>query len=278
MVKSLKMILGCAAWAFVAISCGSNDKDEPQIPESPTIEVSMADSVLVNATVPSAVMGGNMAYSAYFPPKYTKGHALPVLYMLHGADGSNNDWLNGGQTAKLMRQVNADFVLICPNGTVDGKNLFYCNGYQGTAQYMTFFFNEFLPAIEEKYNVGGSRSKRMIGGLSMGGYGSIYYGGLHPEMFAAVYACSPATYIDGTPNLYDLWFTASNQGSELPAIVIEIGTEDFLYSSAASFHGFLDQNGIEHQWITREGTHDWNFWIECSPKIVDYAQNIFKND
>lgn len=149
-------------------------------------------------------------------------------------------------------------------------------GYQGDAQHMTYFFTEFLPTVEAMYKVKGDRQNRMIAGLSMGGYGSLYYGALHPEMFSYVYACSPATYIDGTPNLYDLYGAAVTNGTTLPGITIEIGTSDYLYEYANYFKQFLDGCGISNDYITREGAHDWSFGAACAPKIVSKAGSVFE--
>lgn len=243
--------------------------------------VEKTGTVLKDQVISSTVMGCDMKYSIYLPQSWDGTKTFPVLYLLHGADGSNNDWLTG---ASIDTQVSAaiaagtapEMIVVMPNGTVDGKNLFYCNDYQGDAQYMTFFFDEFLPAIEAMYKVQSDREHRMIGGLSMGGYGSLYYGALHPEMFSYVYACSPATYIDGTPNLYDLYGAYYGNASVLPGITIEIGTSDYLFEMAGYFKQFLDGCGFTNDYITRDGQHDWTFWAACAPKIVAKAGEIFK--
>lgn len=240
----------------------------------------VSGTVLRDLSFTSSVLGQDMKYSVYLPASWDGTKTFPVLYLLHGADGSNNDWLNGGKIAEQVSAAVAagtapEMIVIMPNGTVDGKNLFYVDGYQGDAQYMTFFFNEFQPAVEAMYKAKGDRQNRMIGGLSMGGYGSLYYGALHPEMFSYVYACSPATYVDGTPNLYDLYATALYSGQTLPGITMEIGTSDFLYEYAGYFKAYLDQMGITNDYITREGSHDWTFWTACTPKIVTKAGEVF---
>lgn len=238
-------------------------------------------TVLKDQTITSTVLGMEMKYSVYLPKSWDGIKTFPVLYLLHGADGGNNDWVTGGKIdTQIAAAVSAgtapEMIVIMPNCTVNGKNLFYCNDYQGDAQYMTYFFDEFLPTVEAQYKVQNDREHRAIGGLSMGGYGSLYYGGLHPEMFCYVYACSPATYIDGTPNLYDLYGTLVGNGTELPGITMEIGTSDFLYESAGYFKSFLDNSGIVNDYITRDGTHDWVFWSVCTPKIVAKMGEIFQ--
>lgn len=238
-------------------------------------EISKPGTIIPDMKIQSSVMGKEMLYSVYLPPSWTWENAqtYPVLYLLHGADGGNNDWLNGGQIAAQMDKgiaegVCPETVVIMPNGTVDGKNLFYCDGYQGDARYMTFFFDEFLPTVEGQFKISASRGSRMIGGLSMGGYGALYYGGLHPEMFSYVYACSPAVMIEGVPNLFDIYGGLVASGTQLPGLTIEIGTEDFLFESCGWFTGFLTGGGIPFEHITRAGAHDWAFWSACTPKIV----------
>lgn len=238
-------------------------------------------TVLRDQTMKSTVLGIDMKYSVFLPESWDGTKTYPVLYLLHGADGSNNDWITGGGidsqvSAAVAAGTAPEMIVIMPNCTVDGKNLFYVNGYQGDAQYMTYFFDEFLPTVESLYNVQSDREHRMIGGLSMGGYGALYYGALHPEMFSYVYACSPATYVDGTPNIYDIYGADVSDGKQIPGITIEIGTSDYLYEYAGYFKQYLDAMGITNEYITRDGSHDWNFWAACTPKIVGKAGSIFK--
>ena len=51
--------------------------------------------------------------------------------------------------------------------------------------YMDFFFQEFIPHIDKKFNTIASKEGRAIAGLSMGGGGSFVYAQRHPEMFCA---------------------------------------------------------------------------------------------
>ncbi len=237
-----------------------------------TIGTSLRDQ-----TITSTVLGQTMKYSVYLPESYDGSKTYPVLYLFHGYDGDNNNWLDGGKigyyAGKAASEGTApEMIIIMP----DGMNAFYINGYQNNMQYMTYFFDEFVPYIEKTYKIKAERASRAIGGLSMGGYGSLYYGVLHSEMFCYVYACSPLTYMDGIPDLYDMYGEAVDNGDTLPGITIEIGTEDFLYSAAVTFEAFLTSEGIEHEYITRSGTHDWAFWLACSPHIMAKLGEVFE--
>ena len=266
---------GAALFTLVAKNLGTTTADGKTTSTTGSFSVKFASLMqatgteLRDQTIESKVLGRTMKYSVYLPKGYDKSKEYPVLYMLHGANGSNNDWLNGGKINANASTAASDgtapeMIVICPDC---GGDNFYCDNYKGNdIKYMTYFFTEFLPTVENLYAVKKDRASRAIGGLSMGGFGSLYYGLLHPEMFSYVYACSPATYIDGAPNLYDLLSKADV--SKLPGITIEIGTEDFLYESAGSFKQALDAKKVPNEYITRAGTHDWPFWAACTPKIM----------
>lgn len=274
---------GAALFSLVAKNLGTTTADGKTTSTTGSFSVKFASLMqatgteLRDQTIKSTVLGRTMKYSVYLPKGYDKSKEYPVLYMLHGANGSNNDWLNGGKINANASTAASDgtapeMIVICPDC---GGDNFYCDNYKGNdIKYMTYFFTEFLPTVENLYAVKKDRASRAIGGLSMGGFGSLYYGLLHPEMFSYVYACSPATYIDGAPNLYDLLSKADV--SKLPGITIEIGTEDFLFQSAGSFKQALDANKVPNEYITRAGTHDWPFWAACTPKIMKKLGEVWQ--
>lgn len=243
---------------------------------------------LKDQQIRSEIMNTVMNYSVYLPETYDGTRKYPVLYILHGMDGSNNDWLQdntgglwaGGGTMpsyakEYAEQTGKELIIVAP----DGENWFYCDGYNSGPKYMSYFFEEFIPYIESTYAIRAERGSRAIGGLSMGGYGSLYYGTLHPEMFCHVYACSAAVYGAGmTPQPIDFITraVASGRDRELPGFTIEIGTEDFLFADNERFIKELDSCNIPYEYITRSGAHDWKFWNACSPKIIRKVLTIFE--
>ena len=240
-------------------------------------------------TVRSELMNTEVKYSIYLPESYDGTKKYPVLYMLHGYGGNNNDWLQdntgsiwaGGGTMpayarEYAEKTGKELIIVAP----DGGNNFYCDGFNGGPKYMSFFFQEFIPYIESTYAIKAEKKSRAIGGLSMGGYGSLYYGSLHPEMFCYVYACSAAVNVGGSPDPAVLIAQGVSAGkiNELPGFTLEIGTEDTTVSVASNdaFINMLGSYGIPYEYITRPGSHDWPFWNACSPKIIHKVMTIFE--
>jgi enterochelin esterase-like enzyme len=239
-------------------------------------------------TVHSDLMNTNVKYSIYLPESYDGKKKYPVLYMLHGYGGNNNDWLQdntgsiwaGGGTMpayarEYAQKTGKELIIVAP----DGGNNFYCDGFNGGPKYMSFFFEEFIPYIESTYAIKAEKKSRAIGGLSMGGYGSLYYGTLHPEMFCYVYACSAAINVGvSAPDPAQLIAKTVGAGKidQMPGFTLEIGTEDTTVGSNDPFIYTLAGYGIPYEYITRPGSHDWPFWNACSPKIIHKVLTTFE--
>ncbi len=229
-------------------------------------------TILRDQSLNSEILNRPVNYSVYLPEGYDESRKYPVLYILHGMGGNNNDWFTGGgamnaYASAFSAETGKDMIIVSP----DGGNLFYCNGYEHGVNYMSFFFEEFVPHIESTYAIKAERGSRAIAGLSMGGYGSLYYGLLHPEMFCHVYACSAAVSVGGVcPDLVEFIRQAGTEKRipDLPGLTLEIGTEDFLFLNNETFVHTLNSYNVAYEYITRSGMHNWTFWNACSPKII----------
>lgn len=226
---------------------------------------------LKDQTFQSTVLGREVKYSVVLPKSFDGVKTFPVLYMLHGASGGNNDWLTGGNIACHTGSVDTEMVIVSPQGSFDGFDAFYIDNYQSKGMnYETFFMTEFVPAIEAMYKGNG---KRGISGLSMGGFGSLYYGLKYADQFSGIYACSPALGIEGTVNIFDMiWAPGASP------ITVEIGTEDFLYEANKGLNEAMQFSPLlpNFTYIERPGTHDWAFWSACSPKIIKFFDAQFR--
>lgn len=141
---------------------------------------------IVNYT--SSVDGWNLSYEEWLPAGYDPAQAYPLAVYLHGLEGDNPVWYDGGATSELLNKswgppfiqaAESDgYLLIALNTrTVDG---FYVNSpYTGPAEQDT------LDAIAHE------RALRLVSsvylfGESMGSVGSLDLVVHHPGMFAGV--------------------------------------------------------------------------------------------
>jgi len=152
-------------------------------------------TVDVTNSVESEILEREMPYSVYLPESYhTSNRNYPVLYLLHGMTDDYQGWVNRGEVHKIAGEAMAnnkvpEMIIVMPDGLYDA---FYINNYDGSIRWEDFFHEEFIPEIEKRYRIIGSRNTRAIAGLSMGGYGAMYHGVKYKEKFSAIYAMSGA--------------------------------------------------------------------------------------
>jgi S-formylglutathione hydrolase FrmB len=142
----------------------------------------------------SHIMPRSFGYCALLPPSYDAQSAkrFPVLYFLHGLGGDQTFLVSTGGWSMIENAWEQkrfrEFVLITP----DADTSFYINSKSGRVKYETFFIREFIPAMEKKFRLEGTRSGRAISGISMGGYGALRFAFKYPQMFSSVAAHMPA--------------------------------------------------------------------------------------
>ena len=221
-------------------------------------------TVIRNNVISSKKMNKSMKYSIYLPAGYEEGDTYPILYLLHGYGDENNAWLDKGNLMLTARSYEKNggnpMIVVCPDGLTD----FYVGRWEN------YMYEELMPEIENNYKFSG---KRAVAGLSMGGYGSIYYWSKYPEMYCYAYAMSPAVDVNGTSQIL-----AGKDKNSLPKLTIETGIQDQTTSltSITELHDYLVTEGIEHEFITRDGSHDWTFWQVCLPKALAKCGESFE--
>src|SRR6202012_461629 len=157
--------------------------------------VAAANTSALASTVPSRsfhsdALGRDWSYTVYLPTGYRHdAPRLPVLYLLHGNNGDANDWLTQGHLqsaadALIEHKEMPPVVIVMPQGGTDW--------YVDRKEKMeTAFFDDLLPEIETQYAVANQRNGRMIGGVSMGGFGALRYAMTRPEQFCGAMLLSP---------------------------------------------------------------------------------------
>ena len=254
--------------AMGVISCGTSqtkDNDPWGALDPGQIQ---KQSATVDLKMHSNSMGRDMTYSVWIPAGYDEKKTYPFLYLLHGYEDSNQNatwnrcWLDKGNAAYIADQYikggGVPMIIVMPNGL----DKFYMNdGYED------FFEKEFMAQVEKEYHCNG---KRAISGLSMGGYGTLYHALKYPSKFKYAYAMSPAVDVSMAQMVTD--------ASILPGITIETGEDDITtkLASITPFVNAMKKKGVEIDFITRAGGHEWPFWQACLPKALVKVGNSFK--
>ena len=149
-----------------------------------------------NLSMTSKILKMERNYAVYLPPDYeTSERSYPVLYLLHGATDDHTGWVQFGEVLRITDNAIKDgtatpMIIVMPDADT-GKMGYFNQGKDW--RYEDFFFEEFMPHVEQKYRIKGEKRYRAVAGLSMGGGGSFMYALHHPELFSS--ACPLSAYI-----------------------------------------------------------------------------------
>jgi enterochelin esterase family protein len=152
------------------------------------------------------------------------------------------------------------------------------------------FSTELVDTIDQAFPTAACRELRLVGGLSMGGYGALLMGMDHPERFGTVLGLSSALFepMPDDPaerarrhvfmfgDLFDDPFDwqrfnrwnlfpripALAAATERPAIWLDAGDDDFpsLLATNVDFFLQLQKAGVEAELRVVDGAHDWEHW------------------
>jgi S-formylglutathione hydrolase FrmB len=156
------------------------------------------DDRLTDLTFTTPVLPGPVHVRVLLPRGYDPGsrQRYPVLYLLHGGNGSAPDWTTQGNAAPAT--ANLPLIVVMPEA---GKGGWYTDwqnaGTAGRPRWETFHIGELLPWIDRHYRTRG----RAIAGLSMGGFGAMSYAARHPDLFAAAASFSGAVDTNTPPQV-----------------------------------------------------------------------------
>lgn len=257
-------------------------------------------SQVLTDSVASPSLGVNRAYTVYLPAGYDPARHYPVLYLLHGKGGGNVDWTVTGHLREVADRLVASgelqpTVIIMPDaGERKTPGRFGYFNFKDWP-FEDFFFTEFIPAVESRYNAGGSKGQRAVAGLSMGGGGATAYAQHHPDMFGSVYAMSALMdipegrkfnsendiYNAGVHNNSCIAFVKNADDVTREALrtvvwYIDCGDDDFLLDRNLEFYKAMRTQGIPAQLRVRDGAHDWEYWHTALYTALPFISRNFK--
>jgi enterochelin esterase-like enzyme len=215
----------------------------------------------------------------YTPPGYTSGKKYPVLYLLHGIGGDEEEWRRGGQPDVILDNLIAvrkavPMIVVMPNGRAQ-KDDRAGNNAMATAPAFGEFDKDLLgsliPFIESKYSVKANRENRAVAGLSMGGGQSLNFGLGNLDTFAWVGGFSSAP---NTKPPEELVPDPEKAKKQLKLLYVSCGNKDGLIRISQGVHAYLKEKGVPHIWHVDEHAHDFQHWKKA---LFQFAQLVFQS-
>ncbi|MGD0031165.1 alpha/beta hydrolase-fold protein [Paenibacillus illinoisensis] len=212
-----------------------------------------------------------------------------TLYFLPGYSASSTDICH---SITLMEQsIYKGIAIVIP----DGENSFYVDQPKRNAHYSQYIVEELVNVTRKLFPLSDNREDTFIGGISMGGYGSLILGMKYADTFSKILAMSPAVklYKLGEANLFEkdfldhlfeneenymknydpttLFVQAKKSNQYIPDLFLCSGRQDVLvYEQDVRFRERLQQNGISVTYKEDDGGHDPIFWNKMIGHGVDF--------
>lgn len=231
-------------------------------------------------TYPSKTVGVDRKAVIYTPPGFSTAEKYPVLYLLHGIGGDENEWLNGGRPDVILDNLYAEgklepMIVVMPNGRAmkDDRaegNIMAPDKVQAFATFEQDLLKDLIPFIEKEYPVLTDRESRAIGGLSMGGGQSLNFGLGNLDKFAWVGGFSSAP---NTKPPQELVPDPEKAKQMLKLLWISCGDEDRLLRFSTVTHEYLEDHNVPHVYYLEKGGHDFKVWKNG---LYMYSQMLFK--
>jgi len=218
------------------------------------------------------------------PEGYDTTRTYPVFYLLHGYTGNHTDWVQ--RTGLRFYARNWPIIIIMPNG----ENSFYMNSVvRINDQFEDYIVDELPKLIQSRYRT--NEELKGIGGLSMGGYGSIMLATIHSDKFifggSLSGAIVPWIMPEGVPELlsnsrvlgvlepllgknphpyyerYDLLSILSRHEGNKPYLFFAHGIQDSYKEFLPGHRIYTDKLRMmdwPYEYHETPGVHNWVYW------------------
>lgn len=263
-------------------------------------------NVLMNTTIFSDVLKLTDGVQVILPDDRREGD-FPVLWLLHGGNGNQNDWI---ENSKIIRYADThQIAVIMPHAGCSR----YCNMVWGP-DYYDYLTVELPRIMKHLYpRISMRREDNMIAGLSLGGSGALSLGMRNPDKYSEIGVLSASSIIPlehlrketagapqppggpgsmsvnmvnfgledtgelkGNPE-HDVLLNASRiveQGKPAPKVFHAVGMEDHAYPVGLGLKAFFESfegNPFRYEFHTEHGKHDFYFWDKWIEKFIEAA-------
>lgn len=256
--------------------------------------------IIESAELQSPTLGRAWTYNVYLPTGYDANAKLryPVMYLLHGNAGERNDWPVKGSLQRTVDTLIAEgaippAIIVMP----DAGTTWYVDLKE---KMESAFFSDLVPHVEKNYRTLATRDGRVIGGLSMGGYGALRYVFKYPEKFQAAALLSPAIYNPEPPtdssarfvkvfaepntdgaysgnvwksyNYPSLWESFLQKKTPVPMYINSGDDDEFMIESEATqLYALLRRNKQPAELRIVNGKHEWPVWESTIGDALKYV-------
>jgi S-formylglutathione hydrolase FrmB len=232
-------------------------------------------------------------------PESGKG-PFPVFYLLHGLSDDCTAWT---RRTSLERYVSGGggvpMIVVMPE---TGRGWYTNAAGPGGLAWEDHILKEVVGFVDRLFPTIARREGRVVGGLSMGGYGAVKLALKYPDVFCAATSHSgvvltPLHKPEERPKElqalmpeFEAHFGRDWRGGEndpvalakkcplhlRPALRLDCGTDDFLLSQNREFHEYLQSIRYPHEYEEFPGGHTWSYWDLRVQEAIAFHRRVLR--
>ncbi len=236
-------------------------------------------TVLYQSMVSQVLGGQTKSFAVYLPPSYNtpqgQNRHYPTLYLLHGSPGGYKDMFAAAKAdssadSLILAKKTPELIMILPDGNAQEQPSEWGNSYDHSQLLENYIADELVKYVDQKFRTLAQPADRAIGGISMGGFGSMNIAVHHPDVFGTVIALGGYYQADGS-----VWgnnanyiqqnspidVLPNNQQAQKLHIFLGAAKQDVpYYSDTMNFAHTLDSLSIPYHLDVQNGGHSWDVW------------------
>jgi S-formylglutathione hydrolase FrmB len=215
---------------------------------------------------------------------------LPVLLLLHGADGSYTDFCEHLHAELVQLSAAHGLIVVLPEGARDG---WWLDGpLLPRHRYATHLLSEVLPDIALWLP---ANERLSIAGISAGGNAAIVSALTHPALFSSVSSLSGALDLEVARSrpalqralgeyeadaaLWQRWsarhvLQRQRESARALPLLLSVGASDLWAQSNRAFSAELHALQISHTFRELPGGHDWQHWQSVLPEHIAFHARV----
>ena len=226
----------------------------------------------------STTVGTERRMQVYTPPGYMTDKKYPVLYLLHGIGGDENEWEHFVQPNVILDNLIAagkavPMIVVMPNGRAQKNDRAEGDIFKAAPAFANFegdLLHDVIPAIQARYSVNTNREDRALAGLSMGAGQTLNFGLAHLDTFAWIGAFSAAPNTKPPAELVPDPAAVTRQ---LRLLWLSAGNHDGLIRINQGVHAYLKTHDVPHIWNVDGNAHNTPEWKN---NFYWFTQQLFK--
>lgn len=228
---------------------------------------------------PSPTIGMSRRMMVYTPPGYEKGNRkYPVLYLMHGAGGDEEGWINRGRANYILDNLIAagkakPMIVVATNGMAvnpaapDDRPLRMLSapaagpGSMMSGKFEESVMKDVIPFVESNFRVKANPANRALAGLSMGGLHTQRIANANPGAFQYIGVMSMGLFGGPAYNKEEHVAQLKKLKAANPSVYyIFCGKSDFVYKGVTELRALYDEIGLKYVYRESQGAHSWYNW------------------